>query len=312
MKNSLNQIILLAGMLALTAACKKEKEVVSVREGTIYMTQALDARSELSLLIADTQQVFTFGAAYGGLLYPSEDIQVDFKVATDLIDAYNNSHATSYSALPQDKYSISGLSTVIRAGRTTSEAISVSVQTKNLPKDAEYLLPVSIVNAGTGKINSELQTAYFRIKITRKETDLTSSAVLSVSKDNGGGADAGEGSSKLTDNNLNTKFLTDGFPITLWMQLQLAEPAAIQAYRLTSGNDAPERDPKNWQMLASNNGTDWTVLDTRTDQVFSGRNQTVQYEFDNDTPYLYYRWQVDENNGSSLFQISEWRLITFK
>ncbi len=312
MRNLLNQIMLLAGILALTASCKKDKAVVSDEEGTIYMTQALDARSELSLLIADTEQVFTFGAAYGGLLYPSEDIQVEFKVATDLIDAYNSSHATSYSALPSDKYSISSLSTVIRAGRTTSDAIAVAVQTKNLPKDAEYLLPVSIANAGTGKINNGLQTAYFRIKITRKETDITSSAVLSVSKDNPGGADAGEGSSKLTDNNLNSKFLTDGFPIVLWMQLKFSEPVAIQAYKLTSGNDAPERDPKNWTILASNDGTNWHVLDTRTDQSFSGRNQTVQYEFDNDTPYQYYRWQVDENNGSSLFQISEWRLITFK
>ncbi|WP_346238737.1 BT_3987 domain-containing protein [Niabella insulamsoli] len=297
--------------LMLVTACDKKDEITS-EEGVIYMTQAIDARSNINLLIADTSQSFTFGGAYGGQLFPQQDIQLNFKLDTALVDAYNASHATSYKKLPSDKFSISGLDAVIRSGRTTSESIKVTIDTKMLPKDAEYLMPITLQSSSAGKINDQLKTAYFKIKITRKETDLTGAAVLSVSKDNGGGADAGEGSKKLVDNNLNTKFLAGGFPMTLWMQLKFPEPVSLQSYKLTSGNDASERDPKNWAILASNDGSTWVELDRRTNQSFSGRTQTVQYEFSNDESYSYYRWQVEENHGSDAFQITEWRVITFK
>ncbi|MCH5599171.1 BT_3987 domain-containing protein [Niabella ginsengisoli] len=296
---------------ALMTACDKKDEITS-EEGVIYMTQAIDARSSIDLLIADTAQSFTFGGAYGGQLYPQQDIQLSFKLDTGLIAAYNASHSTSYEKLPVDKYTISNLETIIRSGRTTSDGIKVSVDTKTLPKDAEYLMPITLQTASTGKINEELKTAYFKIKISRKETDLTSMATLTVSKDNNDGPNGGEGSAKLVDNNLTTKFLTGGFPIVLWMQLKFPEAVSIQSYKLTSGNDAPERDPKDWKFFGSNDGNTWVELDSKTNQSFSGRTQTVQYEFENDTPYSYYRWQVEKNNGSDAFQITEWRVITFK
>jgi hypothetical protein len=311
MRNYLKTIVMCISLCILILSCDKKKEITS-EEGIIYMTQAIDARSSVNLLIADTAQSFTFGGAYGGQLYPQQDVQLNFKIDTGLIASYNASHSTAYKNLPVDKYTISGLNAVIKAGRTTSDGIKVTVSTKSLPKDAEYLLPVILQSASSGVINEDLRTAYFKIKISRKETDLTESGALSVSKDNGGGPDAGEGSKKLVDNNLGTKFLTDGFPIVLWMQLKFPQPVSIQAYKLTSGNDASERDPKSWKLLGSNDGATWTELDKRINQSFSGRTQTIMYEFNNDASYSYYRWQVDENNGNNLFQITEWRLITFK
>ncbi|MCH5684730.1 hypothetical protein LWM68_10935 [Niabella sp. W65] len=56
----------------------KKKEITS-EEGIIYMTQAIDARSSVNLLIADTAQSFTFGGAYGGQLYPQQDVQLILK-----------------------------------------------------------------------------------------------------------------------------------------------------------------------------------------------------------------------------------------
>lgn len=142
-------------------------------------------------------------------------------------------------------------------------------------------------------------------------TDLTVGATLTVSKDNGNGAQGNEGSLKLIDNNLNNKFLVGGLDtnnIDFWMQQLLTEPAVVNKYNFTSGNDAPDRDPKNWEMLGSNDGTTWTSLDTRTNEVFSGRNQTREFTVNNETAYRYYRIKITANYGSDAIQISEWRL----
>jgi hypothetical protein len=312
MKQLVSYFYILICFSSLLMSCDKTKDIRWSEEGKIYMTQAQDSRSNLSAVIADTAQTLTFGASYGGLQYPSQDITVNFILDNSLIDQYNNKNGTSYQAMPTDKFTISGLTTVIPSGRTTSNALSISIKTKDLVKGAEYLFPIVLSSVSSGTINPDLQTAYFRVKIVRKETDVTGTGVLSVSKDNSGGADAGEGSSKLTDNNLNSKFLVFDFPAGLWMQLKLSQQQVIEQYKLTSGNDAPERDPKNWKLLGSNDGNTWAVLDEKTDQTFSGRNKTVEYEFDNDSTYIYYRWQVDAINGANLFQVSEWRFLTFK
>jgi len=312
MKQLVSYFYIVISLSLLATSCDKTKDINWSEEGKIYMTQAQDSRSSLSAVIADTAQTFSFGASYGGLQYPSQDITVNFTLDNSLIDQYNVKNGTSYQAMPTDKFTISGLSTVIPSGRTTSDALSISIKTKDLAKGAEYLFPIVLSSVSSGTINPDLQTAYFRVKIVRKETDVTGTGGLTVSKDNSGGSGAGEGSSKLTDNNLNSKFLVFDFPAGLWMQLQLSQPQVIEQYKLTSGNDAPERDPKNWKFLGSNDGNTWTLLDEKTDQSFSGRNKTVEYEFDNDTPYTYYRWQVDAINGANLFQISEWRIVTFK
>jgi hypothetical protein len=142
-------------------------------------------------------------------------------------------------------------------------------------------------------------------------TDLTLDATLTVSADNGNGPQGVEGSLKLVDNNLFTKFLVGGLNtnnINFWMQQELSEPAIVNKYNITSGNDAPDRDPKTWEMLGSNDGSNWTSLDTRTNEVFPGRNQTREFEVNNTTAYKYYRVKITANYGSDAIQISEWRL----
>ncbi|HJW15634.1 MAG TPA: discoidin domain-containing protein, partial [Flavisolibacter sp.] len=171
---------------------------------------------------------------------------------------------------------------------------------------------VQITSVSSGIIDSALKTTYFTIDtIQRLEKDITSKATLTVSQDNPGGADAGEGSKKLVDGNNNSKFLMAGFYSGFWVQLAFPTPEKIGAYTITSGNDAPDRDAVDWQLVGSNDGTNWTVLDTRAGQVFPNRNQVIRFEFDNNNAYKYYRMVINANGGSNLLQISEWRLITY-
>ena len=132
---------------------------------------------------------------------------------------------------------------------------------------------------------------------------------LTVNRENGSGPNAGEGSLKLVDNNTASKFLINPFVSPLWMQFECAAPSMAAQYSLTSGGDAPGRDPKDWKMEGSDNGTDWTLLDTRTGQAFSGRGQTRIFDIANPATFKFYRITVSANNGDGLFQLAEWRLL---
>ena len=114
-----------------------------------------------------------------------------------------------------------------------------------------------------------------------------------------------EGIDKLTDGNLSTKWLD--LSATSWVLFTYTSAQTWNKYAVTSGNDEPLRDPKAWTLQGSNNGTQWTLLDTRTGQTWSARNKTQTYTFTNSTAYRYYKWVITENGGSgcSIIQASE-------
>ncbi|HEY3090662.1 MAG TPA: GH92 family glycosyl hydrolase [Jatrophihabitantaceae bacterium] len=108
----------------------------------------------------------------------------------------------------------------------------------------------------------------------------------------------------LKDGNPSTKWLA--FAPTGWVVYQLAAPAIIKVYALTSANDSPGRDPKNWSLQGSNDGSTWTDLDTQTGQTFSGRFVTNKYTVSNSTAYGYYRLNITANSGDGLTQLADW------
>ncbi|EHR50887.1 PKD domain protein,protein of unknown function (DUF1080) [Saccharomonospora marina XMU15] len=113
---------------------------------------------------------------------------------------------------------------------------------------------------------------------------------------------------KLVDGKVNTKWLT--FEPTGWVTMKLAEPAAVSRYALTSANDFPGRDPKDWTLSASADGQNWTELDSRSGQTFPDRFQTRQFDIDNTEAYEYFRFDVKANSGEPLVQLAELELFT--
>lgn len=173
----------------------------------------------------------------------------------------------------------------------------------------------------TDDINNELRTAraYFPsldypFVPTAEIVDLTGDATLTVNKEFWGGATGAEGSLKVVDGDLNSKFLINGFGDDgLWMQQEFPEPRVVNRYSMTSGNDAPDRDPITWMLEGSDDETNWVELDSRVGESFSGRNETNEYKFDNDVAYKYYRINITQTlGGGSLFQLSEWRLKVWR
>lgn len=120
------------------------------------------------------------------------------------------------------------------------------------------------------------------------------------------GSPRGEEYTNLIDNQTNTKYLT--FHPSAWLQYQAPSPYVVKSYTITSANDHPERDPLNWTLQGSNNGTTWTTLDSRTNQDFPRRFQTRTFTFENSTSYTHYRFNMTNNNGSTL-QLAEVELF---
>jgi len=138
--------------------------------------------------------------------------------------------------------------------------------------------------------------------------DITDQSTISVNREYSGGAEGREGSTKLVDGDLTTKYLS-GFVTPFWINLEFEEPIVAGYYSFTSGNDAPDRDPQDWEIQGSQDGETWITLDSREDYRFSDRTQTREFYFDNNTAYKFYRLDISSNGGGSLFQMTEWRLF---
>ncbi|MEU4894601.1 GH92 family glycosyl hydrolase [Streptomyces sp. NPDC044780] len=113
----------------------------------------------------------------------------------------------------------------------------------------------------------------------------------------------GETKENLVDGEVTTKWLA--VDTTAWLEFDLSEPVEAVRYALTSANDAPGRDPKDWTLKGSANGSDWTTLDTRKDETFSSRQQTREFTFDNGTAYQHFRLEISRNAGDDLIQLAE-------
>ena len=124
--------------------------------------------------------------------------------------------------------------------------------------------------------------------VTDKVTDLRAS---------GENTGSGEVKENLVDVESGTKWLT--FAPSGWVEFDLVEPVKVVTYALTSANDHDERDPRDWILKGSTDGTTWKDLDTRTDQAFSERFQTKSYDFASDTAYKHFRLEITKNNGAS-------------
>ncbi len=139
--------------------------------------------------------------------------------------------------------------------------------------------------------------------------DLTKSATITVSKENANGASGVEGSAKIKDMDIQTKFFVAAIGDDFWIQQTLDEPAVVNSYMISSAFDAINRDPKNWELQASNDGTSWTVIETRANQLFNYRNDMRHFNAANTVPYTHYRLKVTATAGSPDLQIGEWRLF---
>ena len=318
----------MVAMIALLVACNKPDDIELPTEGDVYMPQSsVETRRKLTVDLTDFDQTnsFVYGASYGGLKVQDKSVNVKFAVDPSKVAAYNAQNGTDYILLPSNYYSFTTDAT-IPAGQVSTDPLELTVKTATIPftGNKPYIIPITIESVSAGAINKSLSTTFFTIDTLIQRADFTNDGVtITVDKENRGGASAGEGSPKVIDNNISSKFLIflsdyGAGPYSNYIQLRYPRGQKAVRYSLTSANDAPGRDPKNWVLEGSNNGTDWTAVDTRSNESFASRGLTQTYNIATASQgkYSYYRLRITDYFGGNgvpnqLFQLAEFRLFKF-
>ncbi|WP_379151183.1 discoidin domain-containing protein [Paenibacillus sp. sgz5001063] len=98
---------------------------------------------------------------------------------------------------------------------------------------------------------------------------------------------------------------------TGWLSYEFNAAKVITKYTISpiGLNGYVNRMPKNWTFEGSNNGVDWTVLDTKTD-VSSWQDGTIkEFLINNTSSYLKYKINVSSINGGSYLSIGEMEMM---
>lgn len=307
---------LLPAVLSVTilfTACLKENDLHTLKEGICYMPQAYQDNNKIRALVkADSVQETGFGFYYTSYNGAPSDITGDFVIDTSLVKKYNEANAFTgnvYQVLPESAYTVSGTTAMVKSGRSASEPLTLAINPGNLTLGVKYMLPIKLVSVSSGTINSDLSVTYFKIdEINVRSTDVTKGGTLTGNYTNSPGAEA---LPNLVDSNFSSKYLAFDYGTDLYVQLAYSSSKKVDAYSITSGNDHSDRDPKNFNLEASNDGTVWTTIDSRSNESFPGRNLTRTFNLAAEAEYSYYRLNITSINGASLIQVSEWRLLDY-
>ena len=126
-------------------------------------------------------------------------------------------------------------------------------------------------------------------------TDPVGSGTITASTEIG----SHEGADRAFDNDQYTKWLTNHDNPTGWIQFQFADGKgyAITKYTIRSANDAPGRSPKDWELLGSYDGTNWTVVDTQAEVIWTEVFDLKEFTFSNNIAFPIYRLNITANNG---------------
>lgn len=111
------------------------------------------------------------------------------------------------------------------------------------------------------------------------------------------------------DNNLSTVWSASA--TTGYVGYQFPTAILSNGYSITAvSSTLVTRSPKNWTFEGSNDGSNWTVLQTVTNQTGWGVSEERQFNFGNNVSYKYYRLNVTSNNGDTLYlQIAELKIF---
>ena len=122
----------------------------------------------------------------------------------------------------------------------------------------------------------------------------------------------GESVDLAIDNNTDTKYLNFD-KLNAGFTVQLSRGAlAVTGLRLTSANDAPDRDPSSFVLSGSNNGVSFREIAKGSIPSFENRYETVQIDFNNGAAFSYYRLifpTVQNANVAVAMQIAEVELL---
>lgn len=125
-----------------------------------------------------------------------------------------------------------------------------------------------------------------------------------------------EGASKACDGKADTKMGSNSSSLPAYVIVQASSAVKISGYSITTGSDNVSynnRNPKNWSVSGSNDGSDWTPIATITnDAVLQDiNNKTYFYSCTSSEAYTYFKFEVSATRGDTYMQFSEFHPLVF-
>lgn len=112
----------------------------------------------------------------------------------------------------------------------------------------------------------------------------------------------GEDVEQLLDGDSNTKMCVKTG--SLRIEYDSDTSSLLYAYSFTSAGDATWRDPENWTLTGSNDGTNWDNLDQQSNVVFANRKETQLFTVDSREKYRFYRFDISARTDT-MFQLAD-------
>ncbi|PTM04758.1 MAG: hypothetical protein DA407_12820, partial [Bacteroidetes bacterium] len=121
---------------------------------------------------------------------------------------------------------------------------------------------------------------------------------------------ANEGVDKIIDGSSATKFLDLTFGDGMGFTVNLGgTPETASSISITTANDSPNRDPQNYTVLGSNDGTNFTQIATGAIPCVATRFNERTFIFTNTIAYSYYRINFTTQCGAdNSIQLAEVQL----
>ncbi|MEK4074088.1 MULTISPECIES: hypothetical protein [Paenibacillus] len=130
-------------------------------------------------------------------------------------------------------------------------------------------------------------------------SNTTPSGIASASSINSASFDAYQAFNGIQDERYGWASLT---PIS-WLQYQFPTKKIIYKYSLAMRTNGTYyvtgEPPKSWTFEGSNDGVNWIVLDTQTNNTTLARGSIEEYRFNNSDSYTCYRVNVSANQGNA-------------
>ena len=146
---------------------------------------------------------------------------------------------------------------------------------------------------------------------------VTGKAQVTLTYDRSSGGYPNETACNLFDGDTSTKWCckAPSFWSSVWVTFKANVACRLKGYTITTANDNASnhgRNPKDWKISGSNDGVNWTELvSVSNDSKLQDENCT-SYEYTLataiTTQYKYYKWEITDNQGADIFQVSEFSI----
>jgi hypothetical protein len=137
---------------------------------------------------------------------------------------------------------------------------------------------------------------------------MTAATTNSVTVSASGNLGTGYEGWRAFDNSSNTRWGVAATSGVLTVTLAVAK--IIAGYSIRARNDSYLIDsPKSWTFEGSNNGTDWTILDTQTGVTAWSMNERKEFAISAPSSYLYYKLNISSNQSGTDTSASEVELL---